>query len=742
MISGQPARPGHPRQGDPAQSGPAAAAASAGQRTTAPRGKSGTPRGHWLLVVMFALTTGMWLLVQGYTHGVVGEAPGAAAASVRGMPLPPPRIANGGPVVDTTGRAPRSLSMPPRTIALTFDDGPDPVWTPRILAVLRRYGAHATFFEIGAKAAENPGLVRQVLRSGNEIGSHTYTHPDLGTAGWRRGLELTLAQNALAGTAGIRTWLLRFPYSSEPDALTGPQWRAVQRAGRDGYLTVFADHDTTDWARPGVSRILAAAMPHGGAGEVVMMHDGGGNRAQTVAGVSKLLAALRGKGYRFETITAALHLPSADVPATWPQRLSGGALVAFQWVSAAAVSVLTWLLVAAAVLGLGRFALLVGFARRHELRGRQRRRRPAVRYVGPVSVIVPAYNEAAGIAATVRSLCDTRYPGELEVIVVDDGSTDGTAQIADGLNLPQVHVVRQANAGKPAALNTGIALARHEAIVMVDGDTVFEPTTLGHLVAPLAQPRVGAVSGNTKVANRGGLLGRWQHIEYVIGFNLDRRMFHLMECMPTIPGAIGAFRKQAIAEAGGLSGATLAEDTDLTMAICRAGYRVLYEERALAWTEAPSTLRQLWRQRYRWCYGTLQAMWKHKRAPVQGGPAGRFGRRCLPYLAIFQYGLPLIAPAMDVFALYGLLVLSPLRTAGVWAAFTVLQVLIGAYAFGLDRERGWVLWALPLQQVVYRQLMYLVGIQSLATAVTGARLHWQRIPREGTGHTLVPAGRV
>jgi cellulose synthase/poly-beta-1,6-N-acetylglucosamine synthase-like glycosyltransferase/peptidoglycan/xylan/chitin deacetylase (PgdA/CDA1 family) len=706
------------------------------------------PRGHWLLVTVFCAAIGTCLLLDGYTHGVVGEAPGATAASVPGLAPPPASVLAGGPIVNTMANPPRSLSMPPRTIALTFDDGPDPRWTPQILAVLRRFGAHATFFEIGARAAEQGAIVRALLADGNEIGTHTYTHVDLGTAGWRRGPELTLTENALAGVAGIRTRLLRLPYSSEPDALNGVEWQAVREAGKDGYLVAFADHDTRDWSRPGVASIVAAAMPSAHRGEIVMMHDGGGNRSQTVAALTELLTRLRGRGYRFTTITGGLGMPSADVAATATQRTLGDALVLAQRVASDVMSALGVLLVAAAVLAVVRLVLLVGYARVHRRRWRRALAarhgaglRPRRWYTGPVSIIVPAYNEAAGIAATVRSLHATRYPGALEIIVVDDGSADDTAAIARGLALPGVRVVSQPNAGKAAALNTGLALARYPIAVLIDGDTVFEEFTVARLVAPFADPAVAAVSGNTKVGNRRGILGRWQHIEYVIGFNLDRRMFDVLGCMPTVPGAIGAFRRQVVAAAGGVSGDTLAEDTDLTMAVCRAGHRVAYVEDAYAWTEAPGSLRQLWRQRYRWCYGTLQAMWKHKRAIAERGASGRFGRRCLIYLTVFQFALPLFAPVMDVFAVYGLLVLDPLRVAAVWLAFTGVQLLTAGYAFRLDNERLGPLWALPLQQVVYRQLLYFVGIHSVATALLGLRLRWRPVRRAGTFATSGRATR-
>ena len=311
------------------------------------------------------------------------------------------------------------------------------------------------------------------------------------------------------------------------------------------------------------------------------------------------------------------------------------------------------------------------------------------------------------------------------------------------MGLPQVRLVRQANAGKPAALNTGVRLARHDILVLADADTVFEPGAVRALVAPFATARrstVGAVSGNAKVGNRRGLLGRWQHIEYVVGFNLDRRMYDILQCMPTVPGAIGAFRREALEAVGGVSADTLAEDTDLTMAICRAGWRVIYVPDACAWTEAPGTLGQLWRQRYRWCYGTMQAMWKHRGAVRESGAAGMLGRRGLPYLLAFQVLLPLLAPVIDIAALYAVVVTRSPELLYVWLGFMALQLLAAAYAFRLDGEPLRPLWSLPLQQIVYRQLMYLVVIQSVASALYGLRLPWQSVRRTGE-MDAAPIGR-
>jgi cellulose synthase/poly-beta-1,6-N-acetylglucosamine synthase-like glycosyltransferase len=466
-----------------------------------------------------------------------------------------------------------------------------------------------------------------------------------------------------------------------------------------------------------------------------MLHDGGGDRSQTVAAVEAMLADLGGRGYTFTTVSEALRLQSS-APVQSGARLRGEALRLAQGLASWLSTALEVLLVIALALGLIRLVVQVGAARVHARRARRHRESQRLKYLGPVTVIVPAYNEAANIAATVRSLVASDYPS-VEVIVVDDGSTDGTADIVRSLGLRNVRVVRQSNAGKPAALNTGIARAMGDLIVLVDGDTVFEPDAVGRLVQPFADPQVGGVSGNTKVANRRGLLGRWQHLEYVVGFNLDRRLYDLGECMPTVPGAIGAFRREVLDAVGGVPAATLAEDTDLTMAVLRAGWRVVYEETAIAWTEAPSSLRQLWRQRYRWCYGTMQAIWKHRASLRERGPAGKLGRRGLVYLVLFQILLPLTAPAVDVYAIYGLLFLPLPQVAGVWLSYTAVQLLAAGYALRLDRERLRPLWSLPLQLVVYRQLMYLVTVQSTVTALTGNRLRWQTVTRTGDAGALL-----
>ncbi|WP_142218280.1 bifunctional polysaccharide deacetylase/glycosyltransferase family 2 protein [Streptomyces sp. SLBN-118] len=684
---------------------------------------------RYLLPVLILVALLAMLMLRGYVHSEI-----LADHRVR-PPAPthqvPEEILNGGPVIDARDKAaPKALSIPDRRLVLTFDDGPDPVWTPKVLDQLKQYDAHAVFFVTGTMTSRHPELVERMVREGHEVGLHTFNHPDLSYQSTAR-IDWELSQNqlALAGAAGIHTSLFRPPYSSFSDALDDKSWPVTQYIGSRGYITAFNNTDSEDWKRPGVDAIIKQATPKGTSGSIVLMHDSGGNRSQTVEALGRFLPQMKARGYRFTNLTEALDAPSAHTKVTGPELWKGKAFVSAVAFSENTTEVLVVGLAAIGVLVFARFGLMLvlSFAHARKVRRRGFSWGPAV--TRPVSVLVPAYNERECIANTVRSLTASDHP--IEVVVIDDGSTDGTADIVEAMLLPGVRVLRQPNSGKPAALNNGIRNARYDIVVMMDGDTVFEPSTVRELVQPFGDMRVGAVAGNAKVGNRDSLIGAWQHIEYVMGFNLDRRMYDLLGCMPTIPGAVGAFRRQALDRVGGMSEDTLAEDTDITMAIHRDGWRVVYAERARAWTEAPETVQQLWSQRYRWSYGTMQAIWKHRGALVERGPSGRFGRVGLPLVSLFMVLAPLLAPLIDVFLLYGLVFGPTQKTIAAWLGVLAIQLVCAAYAFRLDRERMLHLISLPLQQLLYRQLMYVVLLQSWITALTGGRLRWQKLRRTG-----------
>ncbi|MBY8340230.1 glycosyltransferase [Streptomyces sp. KC 17012] len=732
------------------------------------------PRVILALLVLLGLTSVM--LLDGYLRAEVGGdqrvRTGAGSSKV------PDKVLDGGPILTFRGDRATTVSVPKKTIALTFDDGPNPTYTPQVLKILKKYDVPATFFLVGSMVSRYPGIVKDMVGQGDEVGIHTFTHVDLSyQSNARVDREMKQTQLALAGAAGITTTLFRAPYSSETDAIDNYSWPVYKRLGQEGYTSVFVDTDSDDWKKPGVSKIVDWATPKGTSGAAVLMHDAGGDREQTIKALPKYIEKMKAKGYTFTTISgvmekqntgsgravtgaAAALRPGGSVPngpqargvsvtgglqaaqhkATGATLYEGKALIVAVAVAEYALPVLSVGLMVVGVAVMGRFGMMVVLARRHYRQRNKRRFSWGPPVTRPVSVIVPAYNEKECIANTLESLSRSTHP--IEVIVVDDGSTDGTSEIAreaaNALGMTNVRVIRQENAGKPAALNHGVRSASCDIVVMMDGDTVFEPDTVRHLVQPFADPEVGAVAGNAKVGNRNTLIGAWQHIEYVMGFNLDRRMYDLLRCMPTIPGAIGAFRREAVLQVGGMSEDTLAEDTDITIAMHRAGWRVVYQEHARAWTEAPGSLKQLWSQRYRWSYGTMQALWKHRKSLTDKGPSGRFGRVGMPLVVIFQIVTPVCAPLIDVFTAYSMIFVDFTAALLAWLAVLAIQLVCAAYAFRLDREKYRYLLMMPLQQLAYRQMMYLVLIHSCITALTGGRLRWQKLKR--TGEVGTPAG--
>ncbi len=368
-------------------------------------------------------------------------------------------------------------------------------------------------------------------------------------------------------------------------------------------------------------------------------------------------------------------------------------------------------------------------------------------YLPSVALIIPAYNEATVILKTVSAALATRYPN-CRVVVVDDGSDDDTAQLVSA-KYPDssiVTVLKKANGGKSAALNMAIALSEAEIVVTIDADTLIHPEAVGLLAQHFYESDVVAVAGNAKVGNRGNLLTKWQALEYIMGQNLDRRAFAWLNCICVVPGAIGAWRRSAVDKAGGFTEDTLAEDTDLTLHLLSDGGKITYEERAFAYTEAPETLASFWKQRFRWVYGTLQAMWKH-RAVVLRRRYRALGMVAIPNMLIFQIALPVLGPAMDFLMLDSIFitVLQRLQHPESYSSdsvhkifvyyvlFLVLELTTGITALLLERKEDWrlLLW-LPVQRFFYRQVLYVSVIRSILAAIRGKAVGWNKFARRGS----------
>ncbi|GAB7552450.1 glycosyltransferase [Novosphingobium sp. 11B] len=654
----------------------------------------------------------------------------------------------------------RSGGTDPKRIALTFDDGPDPTWTPRILRELEAAHVPATFFVIGENALGSPGLLKRIVADGDELGNHTYTHPNLANAGPRQTrLELNATQRLVEAYTGRSMTLFRAPYFGDAEPTTPDELGPALAAQEAGYTVVGLHVDPNDWQRPGADAIVDqvlqqvhSATPEN-ATNVVLLHDGGGDRAQTVAALPRIIAALKGEGYTFVTASQLVGIPQARaMPAISTTDLAAVRVDVAAFVALMAVAaVLAWVFYLAISLGIARAVIMAALA---WYQSRRKRAEPP-HFEPAVSVIIPAYNEERVIAASVTRVLASDYPA-LQVIVADDGSKDGTSEIVRAAfgDDPRVTLLTLQNGGKASALNRALLQATGEIVIALDADTQFEPETIRRLARWFADPQLGAVAGDARVGNRVNLVTRWQAVEYITAQNLERRALAGFDAMTVVPGAVGAWRRAALDSVGGYPEDTLAEDQDLTIAIQRAGWRVTYDPRAVAWTEAPESFTALAKQRFRWAFGTLQCLWKHRAVIRTRKPAG-LGLVGLPQAWLFQIAFAAISPLIDL-ALVVSIIGTALRvsahgwaqTSGdvgmmgaYWIAFTAIDVLCGWIAYRLDGGRArYPAHLLVAQRLVYRQIMYWVVIRAIASAVAGWVVGWGKLERTGSVSAQLAAG--
>jgi cellulose synthase/poly-beta-1,6-N-acetylglucosamine synthase-like glycosyltransferase/spore germination protein YaaH/peptidoglycan/xylan/chitin deacetylase (PgdA/CDA1 family) len=612
--------------------------------------------------------------------------------------------------------------------ALTFDDGPDPVWTPKILAILRREHVPAVFFVIGKQAQAHPELLRAELRDGDVIGNHTYSHPNLNTTSrWRTRVEIFGGEATVEGITGLKPVMFRSPYGGGDMSAHGVG--SDQIAAHMGLHSVSWNDDSADWLRPGPGAIVTKVMSAATSRAVILLHDGGGDRSQTVAALPTIIHELRSRGYLFTTADAldgAIRSPYAARTDLFSKARGVGVIAAFR-IQLALRRVGLWFLLLVIGASLLRIALSAVLAIGHWSR---QRRKSALPVALSVSVIVPAHNEERVIDKTLGALNRLRVAPQ-EVIVVDDGSTDATADVA---RCRGVTVVSQARQGKAAALNAGLRLAKGDIVVVLDADTMLSPDFLDVVLAHFADPRVAGVAGNVKVGNRKHLLGKLQAIEYIASLNLDRRAQAVLNVVAVVPGAAGAFRREVLLRCGGYPSDTLVEDMDLTVSLLRAGWRIPYEPKAVAFTEAPERTRDVLRQRRRWSFGTLQVVAKHSDALLDPR-SGRVGLLGLPWLLTCQVVLPLTGPFIDLYLLYMLLTGQFVSAAVVALAAVLIDLAVVAFAVLMDGEpKRYVLLA-PLMRVLWRPLQLVAVALSVHAWIHGATESWRRVRR----YNSVPA---
>lgn len=623
---------------------------------------------------------------------------------------------------------------PPDSATITFDDGPDPDWTPAILDILKEKKVAATFFMLGANMEKHPDLVQRIVREGHMIGVHTYTHPNIASVSEERArLEFNATQRLIESITGKSTVLFRPPYNADTNPHDAEELVPIKLAQAMGYMTVTEDIDPEDWAMPGVGAMLEVIKTgRQQGGTVVLLHDAGGDREQTVEALPKIIDYLRNRGDSILSLPDMLGIAPAELMPVLPEHQQPLIRMisenGFRILHATTGFFWAFMIVATGLTIIK--TLIVGW-----LAVRSRRTIKAINENGKdypaVSVLMAAYNEEKVIAATLRAVLVSRYPGEMEVIVVDDGSTDQTGAIVAAMAAhdTRIRLIQQVNQGKAKALQAGIETVRHEFVVSLDADTQFEPDTIAALVEPFADPRVGAVSGRARVGNARTLFARFQSLEYTCGFNLDRRAYGQLDCITVVPGAVSALRMSALKEAGGIRTDTLAEDTDLTLNLHRYGYVVAYAPLAVAWTEAPETVKTFAKQRFRWAFGTLQCLWKHRDLlfSVRYKALGLFS---LPSTWFFNIILVATGSLIDLLLVCSLIV-SPANHILYFYFFVFLaaDLLLAGVACWVEKEPLLQVWLVLPMRFLYRPVLNYVVIKAVLRAMKGVWVGWGKLDR-------------
>ncbi|MGM7723624.1 glycosyltransferase [Metabacillus sp. Hm71] len=633
------------------------------------------------------------------------------------------------------------LSKPEKKeIVLTFDDGPDPAYTKEILDILNKYEIKATFFTTGKQAMLHQDMITQIYKKGHEIGNHSFSHANIDEVSEAQlKFELNTTERIIQGITGRSPILYRPPFGNYLNTHDGDnmdnyvkfRFQRLVDVTQMGYITVNYDIDSRDWDTHNSKEIADNVIKQASDGDIILLHDGGGDRTATVEALPVIIETLKSKGYTFVTVGELMNKSKNTVmPAdTQVENPLIQSIKVFLISVATFNNIIFVLFYSALFIFTLRLSILLYLAFKHKRRARLSSTGDSFQPL--VTVVIAAYNEEKVIRRTIESVLKSNY-GDFEIIVVDDGSFDRTYNIIKDhfSNCENIHLIHKKNGGKAAAINTGIKKANGDIIVAIDADTIISPDAISLLVRHFIDSKVAAVSGNIKVGNMRNLLTIWQHVEYVTSFNLEKRAFALLNCVTVVPGAIGAWRKKVFEEIGYFTADTLAEDTDMSLRILRKGYKITIDEKAYAYTEAPENSRDFLKQRYRWNFGTLQCFWKHKKA-FGGTKHKALGFIALPNMLLFQFVFPLFAPFLDVLFVLGMISGNLKEPLMFYGCYFFIDFFICLYAFRLEKLSLKPLILLFLQRIFYRYLLLWVSWKSLFAALKGTRVGWNKLKRSG-----------
>ena len=528
-----------------------------------------------------------------------------------------------------------------KKIALTFDDGPDPVYTTKVLDILDSYGVKGTFFVIGENVASHPEIAREIVSRGHEIENHSFDHPVFSLLSDDANYSQIKATNDIIKTVtGVQPKFFRKPYSDSSDITNDADIRYLEMLHKLGLKASEYDVDSKDWLLNDsdkiVERVKQQLELRNGNYSEILLHDRHINPELTISALPKIIEYLRSENIQMVTVNELDHQSSNEQLQNFAtsseyrsMRMQRGALTLFTWISVVFIALsfvrYAWMIVGSIFYNIKR-RLLKYFIKHVNLK---------TGVLPRLSIIIACYNEEKVIGRTIEALQANSYK-KFRIILVNDGSKDQTAKIIQSYanNDKRITLINVPNGGKAKALEIGMSKTKSRWLVFCDADTIFAPDSLRQFALTAALDyRLGAIAAKIVVGNDNNLLTRAQLIEYDIAYKFVKASQDVTNMITVVPGAAGLWESSALIKAGGFLPDTLAEDTDTTMRVIAGGNRVGYRSNIEAYTEAPEKLTMLYKQRTRWQLGNMQAIFKHRKG-VFNPKYGTLGVMGLPLFYI------------------------------------------------------------------------------------------------------------
>jgi peptidoglycan-N-acetylglucosamine deacetylase len=638
----------------------------------------------------------------------------------------------------------------PKTLTLTFDDGPDPVYTPQILDILKKYDVKATFFVIGKNVKEYPEIAKRIVTEGHVIANHSYSHPRLNNlSSVTVDTEISGTDEILSQLVNVKTDFFRTPYNDIYGFNTENDLSILKELRKYNKFAVEDDVDTKDWLVKDPVAINTKTFDtlDKQSGSVLLLHDGGGDRTSTVKALPGMIEGIQKRGYAIENLSTNPDLnknsnESAQNKQFEEQEFS---LIVSRLLS----NSLATIIIFATIIGVVKYILMFALYLYSIIK--EKRSKKLASFTPKVSIIVPCYNEQKVICNTISSLLLSNYP-DLEIVMVDDGSKDDSYNVVKKMfkKESRVSAYKKENGGKSSALNFGISVAKNEYVICVDADTVFAKDAVRKLMRHFKNENIGAVAGNVQIGNAINNLTKAQQLEYALSQNFEKQAFSSVNSVVVVPGPIGAWRKPVLLGAGGYHKDNLAEDTDLTLRVLQQGWGIHYESDAICITESPEDYKSFIKQRNRWQFGVLQVLFKNFELLFNAN-YGFIGMFTLPII-LFQYILISFYPIMMVsigWYLAGFIFdsynggfglgFSFLWQNKLFLYFSAVYILLDAFRIVLAiskekyvKNKYKMILIIPYYLFIFQNLMSLITFWTLVRAIRGKIATWGHLTRTGS----------